>query len=132
MELVHVKPLTGWGAGSFRHVFPIKQQNHPMIHRAYGRVLFWDHAHNDHVQALAELGILGLIAPALGLGWLIFRLLRADAPGQPSLFLLTIGLGLALAHGWVDFPLYNAAIFTTFAALWILLVRWADLESSRR
>ena len=131
MELVQDKPLIGWGAGSFRHVFPFKQQNYPPIYRAHVRVMFWDHAHNDPVQALAELGILGLLAPALGLGWLLIRLLRAGALGQPAFLLLAIGLGLALAHGWVDFPLYNPAIFTTFTALWIILVRWADLERSR-
>lgn len=132
LDLVKDQPLTGWGAGSFRHVFPFKQQAYPEIYRAGGQVFFWDHAHNDHVQALAELGILGMLAPMLGLGWLLIRLLRAGAPSQPAFVLLLIGLGLTLAHAWVDFPLYNPAILTTFVALWILLVRWADLERSRR
>jgi hypothetical protein len=31
-------------------------------------MLYWDHAPNDHVQAQADLGILGLIVHARGLG----------------------------------------------------------------
>jgi hypothetical protein len=41
---------------------------------------------------------------------------------------MLFGLGLPLAHSWVDFPLYNASILTTFAAITVMLVRWAELE----
>ncbi len=129
-ELFKDQPLTGWGAGSFRHAFPIHQQNYPDIFRANNRkVFFWDHAHNDYVQALAELGIIGVLFPVLALLWLLIKLCRLGALAQPSFLLLTLGLGLTLAHAWVDFPLYNAAILTTFCAVWILAARWAELET---
>lgn len=131
-ELFQDKPLTGWGAGSFRHVFPQKQQFYPDIFFAGGDSrLFWDHAHNDYIQALAELGVIGLSLPLLALGWLVWRLCRLGGLGQPAFLLLVLGLGLTLAHSWMDFPLYNPAILTTFCVVWILTVRWAELETQR-
>lgn len=131
-DLFKEKPLTGWGAGSFRHAFPEKQQNYPAIFRANNRqVLFWDHAHNDYAQALAELGILGLSLPVLALGWLAVRLCRLGGLGQPAFLLTVLGLGVPLAHSWMDFPLYNPCILTTFCVVCVLTVRWAELETQR-
>lgn len=129
-DLFRDQPVTGWGAGSFRHAFPIHQQNFPDIYRANNRqIFFWDHAHNDYVQALAELGVIGMLFPALTLLWMMIKICRLGALAQPAFLLLTIGLGLTLAHAWVDFPLYNASILTTFCAVWILGLRWAELET---
>ncbi len=123
------QPLTGWGAGSFRHAFPIHQQNYPDITRGPGRrYFFWDHAHNDYVQALAEFGVIGFSFPLLVLLWLFTKFCRLGALRQPAFLLMLLGLGLPLAHSWVDFPLYNASILTTFGALAVMLVRWAELE----
>ncbi|TAG29793.1 MAG: O-antigen ligase domain-containing protein, partial [Verrucomicrobia bacterium] len=120
--------LTGWGAGSFRHAFPIHQKNYSEIFRSGRHTLFWDHAHNDYVQALAELGIIGALFPILALLWMLIKFCRIGALANPAFLLLLLGFGLPLAHSWVDFPLYNAAIFTTFCAAWILTLRWAELE----
>jgi O-antigen ligase len=130
-ELFRDESLTGWGAGSFRHTFPIHQQNYPEIYRPFGTVMNWEYAHNDFMQILAEVGILGVIPLLMSLGWFFRRLLRAKALSHPGFLLITIGLGLTMAHAWVDFPLSNTAILTTFGLSWVLLVRWAELERSR-
>lgn len=128
-EMFHDQPLTGWGAGSFRHAFPIHQQNYPDIYRGPGRkTYYWDHAHNDYVQALAEFGVIGFSFPVLALLWLFAKLWRLGALRQPAFLLVAFGLGLPLAHSWVDFPLYNACILTTYGAVTVMLVRWAELE----
>jgi O-antigen ligase len=128
-DLFRDQPLTGWGAGSFRHAFPIHQQNYPEIFRAGAKnTFFWDHAHNDYVQALAELGVLGFLFPVAGLFWLLYKLIRLGSLAHPAFLLITFGLGLTLAHAWVDFPLYNVAILTTFCTVWAAVVRWAELE----
>jgi O-antigen ligase len=128
-ELFRDQPATGWGPGSFRHAFPIHQQNYPDIFRLRGNVLFWDHAHNDWVQFLAEFGLIGAIFPVAALGWLIYRFCRLGALAHPAFLLLLLGFGLTLAHAWVDFPLSNTAIFTTFCTVWLLSLRWAELEN---
>lgn len=131
LELFEASPVQGWGAGSFRHVFPLTQKNYPEIHRVGRRTLFWDHAHNDYVQALAELGVVGFSMPVLMLGWLLFRALRQGMLLRPPFVLGFLGLGMPLAHGWMDFPLYNCAIFVTVCAGFVLLARWQELEANR-
>jgi O-antigen ligase len=131
LELVEIAPWSGWGAGSFRHVFPFKQQEYPNIYRYRGRVFFWDHAHNDFVQLLLEVGILGCIPLAAALLWGLVRLIRQGALAHPAFLLLTIGLGLPLAHAWVDFPLYNTAILTTLVVAAVGLVRWVEFDRAR-
>jgi O-antigen ligase len=121
LDLFKDAPLTGWGAGSFRHAFPDKQQHYEKIYRVgKNQTMFWDHAHNDYVQGLAELGILGMSLPFLALGWLVWHMWRLGGFGQPAFLLIIIGLGLIMAHSWMDFPLYNPAILTTFCAIGIL------------
>jgi O-antigen ligase len=130
-NLFRDEPLTGWGAGSFRHAFPIHQQNYPEIFRVNGRIMSWDHAHNDYVQFIAEMGIIGALFPLLALGWVIVKLCRLNALSHPAFLVLIVGITLSLAHAWVDFPLYNCAIFTIFCAAWTLTLRWAELETNR-
>jgi len=132
LDLFEAEPWTGWGAGSFRHAFPLYQKKYPDIYKfSNGQGMFWDHAHNDYVQALAELGGVGFAFPVLMLLWLFYRLCRMGAVSNPAFFLFMTGLGLPLVHGWLDFPLYNCAIFTTACALGVLLTRWIELENSR-
>ena len=133
VDLFQANPVTGWGAGSFRHTFPITQKNYDPIYRAsWSRdlALFWDHAHNDYIQALAEVGLLGGAIIASMLIWLFYRATRMCVIFNPSYLVLFIGLLVPMAHAWLDFPLYNCAILTTFCALSILLIRWMELESN--
>jgi O-antigen ligase len=130
-DLFEAKLWTGWGAGSFRHAFPLYQQKYPSIYRSGQTHLYWDHAHNDHLQFLAEVGVLGAIFPWLGLLWLVFRFGRNGGFRNPGWVILLGGLAVTLAHAWVDFPLYNPAIFFTFSLLWVALVLWTELSKNR-
>lgn len=129
LDMFKADPITGWGPGSFRHAFPNFQQHYPEIFRSGRHILFWDHAHNDYVQALAELGVVGVMFPVLTLLWAIVKFCRLGALAHPAFLLTFIGLGLTLAHAWVDFPLSNPAILATFCALGVLSLRWAELET---
>lgn len=129
LDMFEAQPVTGWGSGSFRHMFPTFQQNYPEIYRAGRRTFFWDHAHNDYVQSLAELGVVGVVFPLLALLWAVIKFCRLGALSHPAFLLMLLGFGLTLAHAWVDFPLSNPAILTTYCAAWILALRWAELET---
>ena len=132
LDLHQAQPISGWGAGSFRNAFPIAQRNYSTIFDAgRGRAYGWDHAHNDDVEALAELGYIGALLPAAVLVWWFSRCIRTGALGHPAFLLFLFGIGLPLAHAWIDFPMNNPAIFTTVCAAGILLIRWAELELDR-
>jgi O-antigen ligase len=114
-KLIAAYPLTGSGLGTYESALMRFKTAAPMRTA--------DYAHNDYLQAAAELGIAGA---AIGLIWiaLVFaRTLRASTspvPGSPNRYL---ALGLAgsmvaiLIHSLVDFNLYMPAEAMVFA--WI-------------
>ena len=132
LDLFEAAPATGWGAGSFTHVFPLAQINYPPIHRAGDKTVYsWAHAHNDYVETLAELGLVGASLPLLMLVWFFFRFCRLGGLTQPAYLLGILGLGVPLAHAWVDFPFHSCAVLTTFCGLFVLVTRSVELEASR-
>jgi len=108
--------LAGTGAGAFAYIFP-----------KYSGFVggFYDHAHNDYLELLVELGVIGCIPLAglvvLGLlnGWSLLR-------GKDSRLLSGIGFASImgtvslLIHSTVDFNLQipaNILLFVTLLAL---------------
>ena len=132
LDLFDAVPSTGWGAGSFRHIFPLTQRKYPEIYRGINNTTYsWAHAHNDYAQILAELGLVGTAFPALMLLWGFAKFCRIGGLTQPAYLLGFFGLCMPLAHAWFDFPFYSCAVLTTFCALFTLLSRSVELETSR-
>jgi O-antigen ligase len=99
LRAVALFPLTGTGPGAFRHVFSA-------IGPAGGLAAAF-HAHSYPLTALAETGIVGVIA-ALGLWWAFGRRLwSAIAGAEPRARLLSLALASAfvatLIQSTVDF-----------------------------
>jgi O-antigen ligase len=128
-EMAHDNLAFGWGSGSFRFYFPVYQQHHLEIYRRPdGRRMYWEHAHNDYLEWLAEFGVIGfgmLVLGAASAGWLSIKLAAWE---NPLVLFGLLGLGTTLAHAWVDFPFQNPAILTTWCVLLPALGRWAELE----
>jgi len=102
LELWRAKPLLGHGAGSFRMAFPAVKP------ASVG--LYYEHAHNDYLETLAERGVLGLLlflVAAAGLGWAALQGLRLRHDSLVrGLCLASIGTAVAFAlHSAVDFNL---------------------------
>ncbi len=104
----------GSGLSTFAGVFPRYQVND-----AGGYI---DHAHNDYLQALMEMGI---VAPVI-VGLLLFAYLARMrdllfAEGGRSFTLLQVGAGLGMLpviiHSLFEFPLHMPAIAMWFATL---------------
>jgi O-antigen ligase len=107
-------PWLGVGPGAFRTAFP--------AHKPASVTLFYDHAHNDWAQLLAERGVSGALPYATLLAAALFAgLASVRARRDPRL--RGVGLGAALGlvafvlHGLVDF---NAQIPANAAAAWAL------------
>ncbi len=114
------RPLSGWGLGSFAVVYP--------QFRTFFTNFEVNHAHNDYVQLLVEMGLPGFVTML----WLIFVTVRsglnklrnwpADINGAVALASL-LGIVGILVHSFFDFNLQtrsNALFFyflCTFAAM---------------
>lgn len=120
--------FAGWGAGGFRFKFPAYQRFFPEIWQQGGQRLYWEHAHNDFIQTLVELGLVGSGVVVLMIGYGVYKFTRHRGWGHLHTITLLLTLSVTLAHGWMDFPFQNPAIFLTWTALGILLLRWTELE----
>lgn len=111
------RPVFGWGLGTFPVVYP--------QFRSFYTNFFVNEAHNDYLQLLAEMGILGSFTMAWFL-FIVFRQVRrkthkwtSDVSGAVSLACALGILGI-LVHSLVDFNLQipaNAALFYVFCAI---------------
>jgi len=111
------RPLLGWGLGTFPVVYP--------QFRSFYTNFFVNEAHNDYLQLLAEMGVLGFATMSWFL-FIVFRQVRRkthkwtkDISGAVT---LACGLGVLgiLIHSLVDFNLQipaNAALFYVFCAI---------------
>ena len=128
--------VTGWGAGGFRHMFPMYQRNYPEIYYTYrspqvSRLLYWEYAHNDYIQLLDELGLIGA-GLFLAMAVCTFRCLIKNRFYQRThLLLVVLALVALLVHCWVDFQSHNPAVLLLGCASAALACRWAELENRR-
>jgi O-antigen ligase len=112
--------LLGAGLESFGRLFPSV--------RSFSTDKYWSHAHNDFLQFLAELGLVGGILAAWALvagGRCALRNLSSQAGSANAPLLAGLACACAgfLLHGWLDFNFHVPANAATFAVLAALLVR---------
>ena len=134
LEMVGERPLAGFGPGTFAAEFVPHRLGaelrwrtrflNPTASSSYGE------AHNEYLQAAAELGLpasvaLAVAAVALGAG--LFRASRAS-PGSPEPALLLAALAAAAVAALTWFPLQRSA---TAAPLLLALGRGFRLAAGR-
>jgi O-antigen ligase len=137
-EMFQEKPWFGWGAGSWRYVFPSYQKNYPEIYylrydeeRGWiGRKIYY-YAHNDIVQFLCEYGIAGcsflLLIFAYWIGFQWFRI----SGNTLSVWMLQIGIAVALSHAAVDFILQSPAYWLALNGTICVSVKLLFLDTKR-
>ena len=129
----------GWGAGSFRYVFPIYQKKYNVLWYYYyredkgwiGRKIY-DYAHNDWVQFLADYGIVGCLFLLVMFGTLLSSSLNAFyyriSAGLISLF----GLLLIAIHNFVDYIFSCPAYWIAFWGGLFIIYKLFDLELKQK
>jgi O-antigen ligase len=133
MEMAEDNLVTGWGAGSFRHYFPVYQRHYPEIytykHGNNTRVYRWEYAHNDYVQFLAEMGLIGVGLLSAILICALRHLLKQRVFERPHLLFILMALLVTAVHAWVDFQFHNPAILFLWCIAAAIAARWAELEA---
>jgi len=121
--------IWGWGAGCFRHAFPLFARHHPQIYGddSAGRK-YWEHAHNDLLQFPTELGVVGMAPLGFVALWAVRRLVRKRFWRQPMALSGIAGCGITLLHASVDFVFQNPSVLLTWSSVLIVLLRWPDPE----
>lgn len=112
LNLVKDFPIFGTGFGTFQFIFT--------KYKTFPQQVFYDFAHNDYLQFLAEGGVISL----LSFLWLVFRGLKMLVKGNtPIARGAAAGFIAILFHSFFDFNLQipaNAYIFSAILAIgWI-------------
>lgn len=122
LDLLRDYPITGAGGGSFHLAFA--------RYRGDGITGYYDHAHQDYLEIMADVGVIGIgflgLVVALSF-WAALKALyrRHDSLMRGMAFASIMGIIAMLIHSTVDFNLQipaNAATFMIVLALgWIAL-----------
>lgn len=128
-RLVSDHPLTGAGLGSFGAAYP--------AYKTSEEQLFYEHAHNDYIQLLAETGWIGF-GTAMGIlgifiGFMIMGGFRRKNPSARAMLMgIMAGIVALLIHGMNDFNFHipsNAVLFAVLLGLaWNL--SWPEREGT--
>lgn len=138
-EMFEEAPWFGWGAGSWRYIFPMYQSAYPEIYyqrydrkRGWVGRKFYYYAHNDIVQFLCEYGIVGCSLLLLILAcWIGFQWFGISGNAL-SVFMLQVGMAIALSHAFVDFILQSPAYWLALNGAICVIVKLLFLDTERQ
>lgn len=119
----------GWGAGCFRHAFPIYAQRYPEIYVSGGNNLkYWEYAHNDLLQFPIELGVMGCIPLVATVAYFFAALIRYRFWRSTLVVPIALSCLLIFVHAWVDFVLQSPAVLFLWAVLLIGATRCVEYD----
>lgn len=130
-DMARSRIVFGWGAGCFRSGFPLYQLKYDRISfDELHRRIYYEHAHNDFLETLAELGTVGSAILLMMFAYGVRRLIQARFWTNPMVVLTSAGILTTILHAWIDFPFQNPAILTTWAVVFFSSIRWLELDES--
>jgi O-antigen ligase len=109
----------GTGLGSFEQVYHA-YENPESVGGSYV-----NHAHNDYLELILELGAAGLVLIVCALAWWVIAVVRIwrSSLSSPIARAATIATAAILAHSFVDFPIRTGAISAIFAVCVALMAQ---------
>jgi O-antigen ligase len=122
-------PVFGSGFGTFQYIFKVYQPE--------GLRLYWAHAHNDYLELLLELGIVGTVIVVIFFVLVLGTIMKADWRGR-RLYLgaaLLSSITTIAVHSIADFNLHipsNAILFSLILGLAVSLGRTTMSTSETR
>lgn len=126
-EAIHRTFPVGTGLGSFDEIY---RQFEPTDRVTSEYV---NHAHNDYLELVLELGLAGLVLIPLFLIWWAVTAVKIWRSHSSTVFAraATIATAAVLTQSAVDFPLRTAAISAVFAASLAIMARQFSAEQTR-
>ncbi len=128
-------PLTGVGPGAFSwqyYDYKIRaEQHYPSLRRSYNRGVNYGEVHNDHLQALAEGGMIGygaFMALIVALGAVSFKI-PVNPVDSRQRFARHLALPLAvflLLFSFAQFPMETTVVRALLVHLAALCVGWRN------
>lgn len=137
-EMAQDRLRFGWGAGSFRYIFPIYQKEYRGIWYNYFTVDGWagrriyHYAHNDWVQFLAEYGISGTFLILCLFFCLLIKGYEIFKYSISSGLILVTGLILIFIHNLVDFIFSSPSYWVAFWGTLFLICKLCEIEKERK
>ena len=138
LEMYVSKPVYGWGAGNFRHGFRQFQNmqaereeiENPFMKR-HELSFFWQHMHNDYLEWLIELGVVGTLILFSIPGYFFWRIFKSSRWKEPVPLMLLAGLASTMIHALVDFPFQNPAVLVTWFAILAITTNYCESSKSK-
>lgn len=122
LPMIQDKPWFGWGLGGYGGAFRFYQRPETRVVHNNGRITLYDHPHNDWLERLAELGLIGFglfLTPGIVWGW---TAARRGFRFEPQGWILAGCLAL-LVFALGDMVFVNRAVAVSFAIFYPLAVR---------
>ncbi len=136
LEMASKRLIFGWGAGSFRYIFPIHQKNYDQLWYYYKHpTIGWvgrkeyHYAHNDWFQFLAEYGIIGSFIIFLLLLDLILRIIKGYKATYSGTIFIIVGVSVIFIHNIFDFIFSSPAYWVAFWGSMVLVSKLLSLEA---
>lgn len=135
-EMLVDNPWSGVGAGGYRHIEAQYGLRTPTVgkqfhfregNQTYTHYFRMGDAHNDHLQLLAELGVIGGSLVYGLLACAFAALLTGARRRHPAVYACALALAALLVFATLDFPFQNPAITGSMVVVIVLAVRWSDL-----
>jgi O-antigen ligase len=92
---------------------------------------FWQHAHNDYLEWLIELGVVGTLILFSIPGYFFWIIFKSKLWKDPVPLMLLTGLGSTMVHGLIDFPFRNPAVLVTWLALLAVIARLCEPKGTK-
>jgi len=123
-KMASERPLFGWGLGSYGTVFT-RYNTQVAVDRL---PQYYEDAHSDWLQAIAETGWIGGIFRAFIVIVSALTLFRSR-PWRSTTWYSLFGCGLILLYAWIEFPFGNVAVTLAWWTCWFSAVRLAQLDA---
>jgi hypothetical protein len=130
-DLFVERPVYGWGAGCYRYFIPSKQRNYQALvdPKRPANIVY---AHNEYMNSLCDLGIVGTAPLLVGIVGLPVFVLFFRKKGIDGAFLIGVaGIGAVMLHAALEFFLQHPLVALQFALLLSCVTRMACLTHNK-